>query len=200
MLSMELRLSTNAQTVQQQNACVQQQKVKAAIREALTAMRREFASTYQPESGRYAMPSHWRRVSEAQVLRRAGGVDKNTLKQPYHSDIRGELRQFVEHVRDALDEGRPGKGAPQSQHGRLTGAVARLSQLLAGAEHRLIANQQDVEDWRRRCDWLEARLEERDTTIARMEGHLNALLRQHNGGAEVVSLRSGSAGQADSLD
>lgn len=182
-------MTSDVQTVQQQNACAQQEKVKTSIREALIIMRREVDETYDPVTGRYTMPSHWRRLSEAEVLRRAGGVDKNTLKQPYHADVRAELRRFIEFVRNALLEVKQSNERQDNRYARLVGEVARLSQLLAGAEHRLIANQQDVEDWRRRCDWLEARLEERDATIARMENRVKTLLREVNGGTAAVSLR-----------
>ncbi|RMC32862.1 hypothetical protein C9E81_17630 [Paracoccus alkanivorans] len=49
-----------------------------------------------------------RRLSFASVLRRAGGVDKNTLKQPYHALLREEIELFL---RECAGDARAGRKA-----------------------------------------------------------------------------------------
>jgi len=73
------------------NAQRQRNEVQTRIRAALEQLRSE-ALVEQSNGGTVAS----RRLSLASVLRRAGGIDKNTLKQPYHASLRQEVELFLQ--------------------------------------------------------------------------------------------------------
>jgi len=72
------------------NAERQRDDVQKRVRTALQALRAEIDANVI--NGKRAYP---RRLSLSEVLRRAGGVDKNTLRQPYHGALRAEIEQFL---------------------------------------------------------------------------------------------------------
>lgn len=83
-------------TPQERNAANQRDRVRRAIAQAAVMIRAEIRASYDPESGSYRYGKNGGRVSEAEVLRRAGKIDKNTVKQPYHAKSRKTLRRLVE--------------------------------------------------------------------------------------------------------
>ena len=72
------------------NAQRQRNEVQTRIRAALEELRSE--ALVEQSSGTATL----RRLSLASVLRRAGGIDKNTLKQPYHASLRQEVELFLQ--------------------------------------------------------------------------------------------------------
>jgi hypothetical protein len=61
----------------------------------MTTIRSEIDKRYDPKSGFHTYAPNRGRMSIGEVLRRAGGVDKNTLKAPYHAKVRKEVLAFV---------------------------------------------------------------------------------------------------------
>jgi hypothetical protein len=65
------------------------------VTKAMRAIERDIAESYDPKTGFYRYRPNKGRLSVAEVLRRAGNVDKNTLKQPYHARLKEDVDQFV---------------------------------------------------------------------------------------------------------
>lgn len=82
------------------NAQRQRKEVQTRIRAALEELRSEALA--EPSNG----VATSRRLSLASVLRRAGGIDKNTLKQPYHALLRQEVELFLQE---------PGRNGPANK-------------------------------------------------------------------------------------
>jgi hypothetical protein len=70
------------------NALQQRAGVERAVKTALEEIREEIKSY-----GSY--PHNKGRVSQAEILRRAGNVDKKTLRAPYHVALRDLVSGFV---------------------------------------------------------------------------------------------------------
>lgn len=135
------------------NAERQRANVQSRIRKTLATLRAEVAA----EEGDAAKPP--RRLSLAYVLRRAGGIDKNTLKQPYHSTLRQEVDNFL----------RQSSLKPQKKSGLKEEAtpvnLEYYAQLLVAAQivrdeatRKLAAAELEIETLKARLDSLEAEL------------------------------------------
>jgi chromosome segregation ATPase len=56
---------------------------------------KDIRRAYDPATGFHGYPPNRGRISVAEVLRRAGGVDKNTLKEERYAKLRGLVDKFV---------------------------------------------------------------------------------------------------------
>jgi len=85
------------QTHQEVNATRQRAAIGLAVRSALDAIRADIDAF-----GFY--PHNRGRISQAEVLRRAGRIDKKTLRAPYHAELRQLISGFVLSHKRAKDK------------------------------------------------------------------------------------------------
>ncbi|OJX77438.1 hypothetical protein [Magnetospirillum sp. 64-120] len=107
---------------QQLNADRQRAEVRRRVQDAMAVIRAEIG----PDG---AYPHNKGRITIAEVLRRAGGVDKNTLKASYHQALRSEVEAFVASFSPER-EAKPSPSAPQGPRHDLE----RLAQALVAAQ------------------------------------------------------------------
>ena len=72
------------------------QDIDRNVRAAMAAIRRDIDEAYDTQTGYHAYGPNRGRMSISEVLRRAGNVNKNTLKEPYHAQLRKDVLKFVE--------------------------------------------------------------------------------------------------------
>jgi hypothetical protein len=73
----------------------QKDDIRARLTEGMHRISDDLDRSYDSARGFSRYPANGGRVSVAEVLRRSGGVDKNTLKKPYHSETRQAVQDFV---------------------------------------------------------------------------------------------------------
>lgn len=118
------------------SASNQQERVRRKIIAAVLTIKSEILAQYDPSTGLYRYNKNSGRVSEAEVLRRAGGIDKNTLKRSYHYKSRATVRRLLNWAdrKCNCDRQEPGpvenEATPQAQ-------IAILTELLGAAEARM---------------------------------------------------------------
>jgi hypothetical protein len=69
--------------------------VDTSVRAAMATIKKDIDGCYDVKTGFHSYAPNRGRMSIAEVLRRAGGVDKNTLKEGYHKDLRTDVLAFV---------------------------------------------------------------------------------------------------------
>jgi hypothetical protein len=148
--------------------------VQKKIRAALDALRSEIDTNINKGN-----PPYPRRLSQSEVLRRAGGIDKNTLKQPYHSDLRAEVERFLDEVRRELP----------SKKSKNRSRVGGLNNLDYYAQM-LVAAQVLRDDAVRKRKELEAELSLLKDRVAVLEREYERL---RQAGSNVVSIVGGKS-------
>lgn len=78
---------------QQINALRQQDEIRRRVAEGCRLIRAEILSSYDPSRGIYYYSHNKSNLSEAEILRRCG-VNKNTIKKPYHKRTRRAITRL----------------------------------------------------------------------------------------------------------
>jgi BMFP domain-containing protein YqiC len=131
------------------NADRQRADVHRRIEAAIASMRSDLESRMR--GGEKSAP--WR-VSRNEVLRRAGKIDKNTLKRPYHKDLKCKVDAFLKEAA-ALQTLRSEKlNTIESEQPSLN----HYAQMLAAAQITRDSARQEAEALRRKVAELEAEI------------------------------------------
>lgn len=69
--------------------------IEQRVTEAMKRIGLEIQQSYDPATGFHGYPHNHGRISIAEVLRRAGRVDKNTLKETRYTDLKKRVDNFV---------------------------------------------------------------------------------------------------------
>ena len=139
------------------NAERQQEDVRRRVRAALSEIEAEMKA--RSSSGNTYLPKE--RLSLALVLRRAGRIDKNTLKRPYHETLRKEVEAFLSKYVSKLDV-RPKRPATRSMQ------IDDYAQML-------VASRIAHEETEKKLDAAESEIKREADEIAALRNELEAL-------------------------
>lgn len=162
-----------------------EQRVVAAMR----SISKDIQAAYDPATGFHGYPPNRGRISIAEVLRRAGGVDKNTLKEERYAKLRGLVDKFVARQAAKLSahhrsEERAIARATLSN----SAAVEAYAQKFKAAEHRANVSDQKATEAEKQANERALECQSLRTQLAEAQRELADLRSQLSSG-KVVKLR-----------
>lgn len=160
----------------------QKETIEQRVVAAMRSISKDMQAAYDPATGFHGYPPNRGRISIAEVLRRAGGVDKNTLKEKRYAKLRCLVNKFVARQAAKLSahhrsEERAIARATLSN----SAAVESYAQRFKAAEHRANVSDQKATDAEKlaaerelECQGLRTRLAEAHEEIADLRTQLRS--------------------------
>jgi hypothetical protein len=178
-------LADEPRNPQQAVADAQKDSIRTHLEEGMRRIADDLERTYDPKSGFSNYPANRGRISVAEVLRRAGGIDKNTLKQSYHAETRAAVRAFVAQAQTrCCAHAKADATARQEERKQEEDSIERYAQLLYAAEYKRDEAIAMVQRLQGELAAKDRRIEELEQAVIKLQGL---------SGGNIIKLRGGDS-------